>query len=637
VIHRDRCYDVKVPSLLAILGPKRGIRIEIRDTLILGRAASADVQLVDEKVSREHCRLDSFGKEVTVSDLNSQNGTFINGSRLAPQTPTPLSAGDELWLGDSLLVFEAQAELLAARFGDGAIVLPDSEAEPESQVHSPAGAMPNHASPLLLHAVLELGGALARSPNLEGSVNAVLDSILAMLPAAHAFVLKQSPTGPRPIGGRSSTDQTMTVSRTLLNYVEQRGRPAILTQVGARPGAPKSRSVLAMLNRSMAAAPVPGPHGIAGFLCIDREGKNTIFDDDILTLGVLAQTVGSSGLLSAKPTDERISHRPTGLDAPVGHSPAFKRALERAAAAAESDSTVLINGEPGTGKEEVARFIHKHSWRQDGPFVTVNCGAIEESLAASDLFGHEKGAFTGATHTHLGVFEAAEGGTLFLDEVGELSPSLQVQLLRVLQERVLFRLGSNTARSIDVRIIAATHRALDSSGGTFKQDLFYRLNVVPIVLPPLRDRGEDLPSLCLVLLDRITQKVGRRVPSLAVSGLSELGKWHWPGNIRELANVLERMSVLAPPRENHPFDSDDVRAALGMPVHITSPQLLVGMDSTLEEKLAMVERHEIRAALEEHRGVKSHAAQALGISRPALDNKIEEHGIDLWSTSERPS
>ena len=211
-------------------------------------------------------------------------------------------------------------------------------------------------------------------------------------------------------------------------------------------------------------------------------------------------------------------------DDPIGVSPAFAQVLKLAGAAARVTSTVLVTGESGTGKEEIARYIHRRSGR--GPFVAVNCGAIPEALAESELFGHERGAFTGAVTAREGRVEAADGGTLFLDEIGELAPALQVKLLRVLQERVFHRLGSTAPRSVDLRVVAATHRRLEAevAAGRFREDLFYRLNVLRIEIPPLRARPADVPSLAAALLSRIAARLGRRDPGLEPRGAGAAGE-----------------------------------------------------------------------------------------------------------------
>jgi sigma-54 specific flagellar transcriptional regulator A len=229
---------------------------------------------------------------------------------------------------------------------------------------------------------------------------------------------------------------------------------------------------------------------------------------------------------------------------PTGSSPAIRRVNHLIGQVAVFDSNVLILGESGTGKEVVARAIHEASPRRLRPFVPINCGAIPGESLESELFGHEKGAFTGALATRKGRFEIAEGGTIFLDEIGDMNPTMQVKLLRVLQERVFERVGSCSSQRCDVRIIAATHRDLEQAiaKGSFREDLFYRLNVVPVEMPPLRERGEDLPLLVSHLSERI-RSAGRPLVQFSLSALQALKAYHWPGNVRELANLIERLSI----------------------------------------------------------------------------------------------
>jgi transcriptional regulator with PAS, ATPase and Fis domain len=294
---------------------------------------------------------------------------------------------------------------------------------------------------------------------------------------------------------------------------------------------------------------------------------------------------------------------------------------------AATTSTVLITGESGTGKEEIARHIHRKSPRAGAPFIAVNCGAIPEGIAESELFGHERGAFTGATTARPGKIEAADGGTLFLDEVGELPAALQVKLLRVLQERAFCRVGSTVLRRVDARVVAATHRDLEAAikERRFREDLYYRLAVLRIHLAPLRERPDDLEPLARALLARLAAHLGRRPAALDARALDLLARWPWPGNVRELANVLERALVLRPADATGPLSAEEIALALGEPPEAARPA-----GASLADKVAALERAEIESALRRARGVKSRAAQALGLSRPTLDKKIAELGIDLW-------
>jgi len=307
----------------------------------------------------------------------------------------------------------------------------------------------------------------------------------------------------------------------------------------------------------------------------------------------------------------------------VGSSPALQAVLSQVARVAPTDSTVLITGETGTGKELIARAIHKRSQRSSRAFVSVNCAAIPRGLIASELFGHEKGAFTGATQRRLGRFESAEGGTIFLDEVGELPAETQISLLRVLQEREFQRVGGNESFQIDVRVVAATNRDLEAAiaEGRFREDLFYRLNVFPIEVPPLRQRKQDIPLLVEYFIDRYASKAGKTITGINKRSLELLESYAWPGNIRELQNVIER-SVIISDSENLSVDETWLgRRALPA----DSPR------QPLSEKLAVQEREIIEAALAESNGKvsgPSGAAARLGIPQSTLDSKIKSLKIN---------
>jgi formate hydrogenlyase transcriptional activator len=307
----------------------------------------------------------------------------------------------------------------------------------------------------------------------------------------------------------------------------------------------------------------------------------------------------------------------TSLDEIVGESPALKKVMQQVNLVAQTDSTVLILGETGTGKELIARAIHSRSRRSARPFIRVNCAAIPASLIATELFGHEKGAFTGALQRRLGRFEAADGGTIFLDEIGELPMETQITLLRVLQEREFERVGSSHPVSVDVRILAATNRDLKAAvnAGTFRQDMFYRLNVFPIVVPSLRERATDIPILVKYLVDRYAKKAGRSFTRIDSQTFEMLQSYKWPGNIRELQNVIERAVILSE------GDTFTVEEAWVERDSFPGKSPVDRLPSTLADR----EREIIEAALADSRGRiagPSGAAVKLGIPRQTLDSKI---------------
>jgi formate hydrogenlyase transcriptional activator len=308
----------------------------------------------------------------------------------------------------------------------------------------------------------------------------------------------------------------------------------------------------------------------------------------------------------------------------VGTSPALKSVLSRISKVAPSDSTVLITGETGTGKELVARAIHRRSNRASRAFVSVNCAAIPRDLIASELFGHEKGAFTGATQPRLGRFELANAGTIFLDEVGDLPAETQIALLRVLQEHEFERVGGTRRIQVDVRVIAATNRDLQAaiSAGSFRSDLFYRLDVFPIEMPPLRERKGDIPLLVEYFIDRYARKAGKKIATVDRKTLRLLESYPWPGNIRELQNVIERTVIVC---ETASFSVD------GSWLSHQSPERKAETQLYLSEKVAAQEKEIIEAALRECRGRvfgPSGAAAILGIARSTLESKIRSLNIN---------
>jgi DNA-binding NtrC family response regulator len=306
----------------------------------------------------------------------------------------------------------------------------------------------------------------------------------------------------------------------------------------------------------------------------------------------------------------------------VGRSKVMQEVIRRAAMVAETKSTVLITGETGTGKEMVARMIHHRSAQREMPLIKVNCAAIPETLLESELFGHMRGAFTGATITKRGKFAMADGGSIFLDEIGTLSPGIQSKLLRVLQEREFEPLGAERTQHVDVRVVAATNRDLKQmvSDGKFQEDLFYRLNVIPIDLPPLRERREDIPVLIDHFVDKHRQRTGKRIEGVDPQVADALQRYDWPGNVRELENTIERAVVLSTG-----------------PVLTATSVSMVGATSTpspgvpslrLHQNLEWVERETIRRALDQAGGIKKDAAELMGISQRALSYYLAKYRFD---------
>jgi two-component system response regulator HydG len=348
-------------------------------------------------------------------------------------------------------------------------------------------------------------------------------------------------------------------------------------------------------------------------------------------------------LSSTRRQVERLSARTEALESDaasahgnllVGDSEPMQRLVGMVRKAAATDATVFVRGESGTGKELVARMLHQLSPRKDGPFIVVHCAALAETLLESELFGHERGAFTGAVKRKLGRFELADGGTLFLDEIGEVPQSVQTKLLRVLQEKEIQRVGGEETLKVDVRVVSATHRDLQAEvkAGRFREDLYYRLHIVPLLLPPLRERPEDIAALARYFVAKHAPRVNKRVKGLDDSALRALARYAWPGNVRELENVIEQSLV---------FAEGETLSELDLPQHLTGapPRTDAGLpvpmgDRPLPDILEDLERQLIARAYEKAGGVKTETARLLGIKTSALYYKLEKYGF--ISKGERP-
>jgi DNA-binding NtrC family response regulator len=300
----------------------------------------------------------------------------------------------------------------------------------------------------------------------------------------------------------------------------------------------------------------------------------------------------------------------------VGESPAMRRVLEQVTMVARADTNVLIRGESGTGKELVARALHAGSGRRFLPIVVVNCGALSEGIIESELFGHEKGAFTGAQYRRKGKFEMADGGTLFLDEIGDIGLKTQVDLLRVLEEKKIVRVGGNTELPVDFRLVAATNRNLEAmvAEGKFREDLYYRLNVFSIAIPPLRERREDIAPLARNFLERFARSMNKPVAGISAAAMALLAGYDWPGNVRELQNALERAVLVSRGREVAPAD---------LPFHVNGPK-----DAPIGKSLSDVERLHVKRILHESAWNITQAARLLEIDRVTLYNKIKKYGLE---------
>ena len=354
------------------------------------------------------------------------------------------------------------------------------------------------------------------------------------------------------------------------------------------------------------------------------------FDNDVV-VGLIDQALEAHRRREQRQSSRKSIREQYQLEQFVGTSEPIRRVLEFVSQVADCDSTVLIQGESGTGKELVARMLHYNSVRKDRPLIPINCGAIPENLLESELFGHEKGAFTGAAHTRMGRFELAHGGTIFLDEIGELSLGLQVKLLRVLQERSFERVGGTRTIDVDVRVVAATNQDLEVAvqQKRFREDLYYRLNVIPVTIPPLRERRSDIPQLVHHFLKRIPRGKQTSTTGCSPDAMTRLMDHHWPGNIRELENMIERLVVLSRSGTIEVSDLPERFQRRPVSADQTETHFIAFSDQgvNLSREIEQLENRLIVGALRQANGITSKAAQLLQVNRTTLVEKMKRKGF----------
>jgi Nif-specific regulatory protein len=553
-----------IPRLIVIAGSLKGTTFAMEgEALSLGRDTSSDVPLVEPSVSRRHCLIRRSADGFAVEDLDSFNGTFVNG---VPVKEHALAHGDQLSVGDSVLIFVTRE--------DGAEANPVSVVEEDLSARSTIQLQRRDA--LYLHpekvlATLPASERVARHLNtllkISRMVNAVqgfeelqqrlLEAVLEDIPAQRAAILLGDEAGGEFISAFGwdksvGTARTIQVSRTIAGQVLREGVSLLSNDVLEGAEFAGAQSLVASRVRSLMCVPLEMGERVFGILYFDTPDPAVSFDEDHLQLLTAIAAIASVALENVKrlehlKAENRALRDDSGIARNIiGESAPMRKVGELIKRVARHDSTVLIRGESGTGKELAARAIHAHSPRRDNGFVAINCATLSESLLESELFGHERGAFTGAVAQKKGKLEAAQRGTIFLDEIGELPFNIQAKLLRVLQEREFERVGSNRSIKIDVRVVAATNKDLEEAvaQGTFRKDLYYRLNVVSLSLPPLSERREDIPLLANYFISKYAAKCKRRVSGFSPEARACLSAYGWPGNIRELENAVERAVVL---------------------------------------------------------------------------------------------
>jgi Nif-specific regulatory protein len=613
------------------------------DRYTLGRAATNRIVLKDELCSREHAEVFRADGCWRVRDLGSLNGTRLNSERLNGESE--LTPGDDIHLGKTHLLFvEDMSQLpdvpteprepeesnssvsIKKRLGQTRFLTP---VPPD---HGPEGTTSDSASrhnlsrdlSLLYRLALDMGSATTY----EDLVKVVLDGLLEAIPAEVGAVLTVKDGGALDVTAHRHRDPSARGYTRVSEYLSHevlRSGEAVLAENVARDRYLRNRESLHDLGiTSVICAPVSFQQRVLGLIHLYCTDPHRALDGEDLEFAVaVAKQLGN--VIHQMRRQESLAAEIGSLrdqlrveSELVGDSPAMLTVESQIGRVATTNATVLIRGESGVGKELVARAIHYSSHRKDGPCICLNCAALTETLLESELFGHEKGSFTGATEKKVGKFEAADHGTIFLDEIGEMNVGTQAKLLRILEGHPFERVGGSVPIKVDVRVVAATNQPLEEAvrDGKFRKDLFFRLQVVEIRVPPLRDRRRDVPQLADHFFKRFVRETGRKIKGFTPAALQKMEAYDWPGNVRELRNVVERAVALA---TGPMLDTGDVWLSS---LDAASPP--EGADATYQPiSLEEVERIHIQRTLEFTEWNKSRTAEILGIERSTLDRKIK--------------
>ncbi len=551
------------------------ITLPDREKRTIGRSRTADIAIDSERLSRIHATFTRHGFDVEVEDAGSRNGTWVNGEQISG--PRRLVSGDEVLVGSASVVIgitsgtSARPRLESTRYLDERLA-----AEVDRGLHY------QRQFGLALVALHGPPEAMDEATDLISAALRPMEVLAEYAPGVLAIVM--------PELDAAATDRT--ASALLVKAVPTTGELTIAVGVAGFPE--HSTTAGGLIARARAALETVRESGTGG---VGRPPEDPVAD----------------------------------LGEVVVADPKMARIHEHLRKVAEHSITVLVRGETGVGKEVIAGAIHAASDRRRGPLIRINCASLPETLLESELFGHERGAFTGADRRKTGYFEAAHGGTLFLDEIGEMTPALQAKLLRVLEQRRITRVGGVEEVEVDVRVICATHRDLEAEckQNTFRSDLYFRISAFTIVVPPLRDRPAEIEQLARSFLQQSATQLRRSPPALTAAALHALRRYSWPGNVRELRNAMERAMVLhiggTIGLEDLP---DSIREARADGPNATSPPTATeGGPLDIRAHLAQLERDAIASALDAVMGNQTEAAKQLGISRRTLIYRMEKHGL----------
>ena len=553
------------PRLLVLSGPLKDSTIPLSESEItIGRDASNGIAVTDPSVSRKHCRVSLQDGKFHVRDLGSRNGTLVNGGGVEEQY---LQHGDEIATGDSSFLFLIDEEEVGA--AASSVEFEDSRFTAETTIIHPKDVVYLQPDRLLrelpatsriarnLNALLKISRIVHAIRDLNELQGQLLELIFEVVPAGRGAILLADREGHEFNSTfarmrQSGQAQLVKVSRTVARQVLDQGIAMLGRDVPSCDELRDVESLKASQVRSLLCVPLTVFQRVIGCIYLDSDSLIDRLQEEHLQLVTAIAGISAVALENARRVqwleqeNERLTVEITQEQSLVGEGVRMKEIYQFLQRAAPADSTVLIEGESGTGKEMAARALHRNSPRACKPFMAINCAAIPETLLETDLFGHERGAFTGAASLKKGRLEIADGGVVFLDEIGELALALQVKLLRVLQEREFERVGGTRPIKVDIRLIAATNCDLEQAvrDGDFRQDLYYRLAVLKVTMPALRERKEDIPLLVRHFVQKYAKRCKVKPRPVSREALACLGNYDWPGNVRELENAIERALVL---------------------------------------------------------------------------------------------
>lgn len=642
-----------------------------QDVITIGRALDNDVRMSSTRVSRHHSRIEAKGDEAWVIDLNSANGTAVNGESVDRRLLAP---GDEIQLGGEgarLIVGGDMSEFEAGLEGEVGLRTLSGDAQRERDN---------------LKVFAKITRELVAQHDLLPLLRRIVDSAVALVGGERGFVLLRDPSRDPENDGKPDVEKmTVSVARSfdhsdivvprsrlsmgIAKQVIEGGKPVLSLDAAQDERFEGMASVEDLRLRSVMCLPVGIDGKLEGVIYVDNRLQFGAFDQEDLELVELFAGQASIALRNAHMVAElrernhrleqsrlqiarlneqlgrkvrdregelAVVRKELGRErgrydytSIVGASDTMRSVFQQLDRIIESELPVLVHGESGTGKELIARAIHFNGVRKEKAFVTENCAALPDTLLESELFGHVRGAFTGAYKSKKGLLEQADGGTLFLDEIGDMSPEMQKKLLRVLQEGEFRVLGSDRIVQVNVRVVAASNKSLEDMvrEGGFREDLYYRIAVLSLNLPALRERRDDIPLLAEHLLTRAAREAGQDVPMLPHEVIASLVSHDWPGNVRELENEMRRLVVLAQDEVRAEHLSAAVREGRSVTGESTASAAAVVESGDIKGAVAELERRSIEAALAQAGGNKSQAAKALGISRFALQRKLEKYGL----------